>query len=79
MVLDPNVHQNAVLTFHEALQWSLHALSIGSSYTIYSPDGKWLELLMNISGFFLFGSIVGVFGTLLSRHVMENQDEESPH
>ena len=75
--LDPMVHHNAVLTFTEAMQWSLHALSIGSSYTIYSPDGKWLELLMNISGFLLFGSIVGLIGDLLSRHVMENLDDET--
>ncbi|MBU6233323.1 MAG: hypothetical protein KJS64_03645 [Acidobacteria bacterium] len=77
--LDPHIHHNAVLTFTEALQWSLHALSIGSSYTIYSPDGKWLELLMNIAGFILFGSIVGVMGDLLSRHVMETLDDDSPH
>ena len=75
--LDPMIHHNAVLTFTEAMQWSLHALSIGSSYTIYSPDGKWLELLMNISGFLLFGSIVGLIGDLLSRHVMENLDDET--
>ena len=75
--LDPVIHHNAVLTFTEAMQWSLHALSIGSSYTIYSPDGKWLELLMNISGFLLFGSIVGLIGDLLSRHVMENLDDET--
>jgi hypothetical protein len=75
--LNPMLHPNAVLSFTEALQWSLHALSIGSSYTIYSPEGKWLELLMNISGLVIFGSIVGVIGDMLSRHVMEVQDDDN--
>jgi hypothetical protein len=74
--MNPALHPNAVMTFSEALQWSLHALSIGSSYSIYSPDGKWLELLMNISGLVIFGSIVGVIGDMLSRHVMEAHDDD---
>ena len=59
------------------MQWSLHVLSIGSSYTIYSPDGKWLELLMNISGLVIFGSIIGVIGDMLSRHVMDVHDDDN--
>ena len=75
--MNPALHPNAIQTFAEALQWSLHALSIGNSYTIYSPDGKWLELLMNISGLVIFGSIVGVIGDMLSRHVMEVHDDDN--
>ena len=74
--MNPALHPNAIQTFAESLQWSLHALSIGSSYTIYSPDGKWLELLMNISGLVIFGSIIGVIGDMLSRHVMDVHDED---
>ena len=75
--MDPVLHPHSVQTFTEALQWSLHALSIGSSYTIYSPDGKWLELLMNISGLVIFGSIIGVIGDMLSRHVMDVHDDDN--
>lgn len=75
--LNPALHPNAVMSFSEALQWSLHALSIGSSYSIYSPDGKWLELLMNVSGLVIFGSIVGVIGDMLSRHVMDVHEDDN--